>query len=364
MPGIVVKLTGVAKEWYIYSDNTHTNKDVLLLPYISNIYLLDPSNTSWQRYLINQIKIVYQFLDFDGYHMDQVGDRGARYKYDGSYINLSETFAPFIEAVKVDMPQKDIVMNAVTQYGQKGIATSSSDFLYTEVWSPFDTYGDLGNLIQQNNTLSNNTKNTVLAAYINYDLSKSAGYFNTPSVLMANAVIFSFGGAHLELGEHMLGNEYFPNDNLRMKSDLKNALVNYYDFLVAYENLLRGGGSFNNVTLTSSDNRMVIGGWPAAQGTVTAIGKKVGSTQVIQLLNFQNSTTLNWRDNWGIQLAPALIKDAKLTLTSTTSVKKIWTASPDVIGGASRTLNFVQSGNNVSFTLPELQYWSMVVIEY
>ena len=355
---------GVQKEWYIYSDNTHTNKDVLLLPYISNIYLLDPSNTFWQQYLINQIRIVYQFLDFDGYHMDQVGDRGTRYKYDGSFINLAETFNPFIEAVRSDQPQKDIVMNAVTQYGQKGIAASSADFLYTEVWSPFDSYSDLANLIQQNNTLSNNTKNTVLAAYINYALSKNQGYFNTPSVLMANAVIFAFGGAHIELGEHMLGNEYFPNDNLNMKSDLKSALVNYYDFLVAYENLLRGGGSFNNITLSSSDNKMVIGSWPAAQGAVSVTGKKVGNTQVIQLINFKNSTTLNWRDNTGIQAPPAIIKDSELIFTSDAPVKKLWTASPDIIGGSSRSLNFVQTGNKVSFTLPELQYWSMVVVEY
>ena len=355
---------GVLKEWYLYSDNTHTNKDLLSLPFISNIYLLDPSNTSWQQYLINQIKIVYQFLDFDGYHMDQVGDRGSRYTYDGAFLNLAETFKPFIEAIRSDEPHKDIVMNAVAQYGQKGIASASTDFLYTEVWSPFDTYSDLGNLIQQNNALSSNSKNTVLAAYLNYDLSKNKGYFNTPSVLMANAVIFSFGGAHLELGEHMLGNEYFPNENLSMKSDLKSALVNYYDFLVAYENLLRGGGSFNNVSLVSSDIKMVVGGWPASEGAVSVTAKKVGSTQVIQLINFKNSTTLNWRDNSGIQVAPAIIKDAKLILTSNTPVKKLWTASPDVIGGASRALAFVQTGDKVNFILPELQYWSMVVMEY
>ena len=181
---------------------------------------------------------------------------------------------------------------------------------------------------------------------------------------MANAVIFSFGGAHLELGEHMLGNEYFPNENLSMKSDLKSALVNYYDFLVAYENLLRGGGSFNNVSLVSSDIKMVVGGWPASEGAVSVTAKKVGSTQVIQLINFKNSTTLNWRDNSGIQVAPAIIKDAKLILTSKTPVKKLWTASPDVIGGASRALAFVQTGDKVNFILPELQYWSMVVMEY
>jgi len=357
---------GVQKEWYVYTDNTHVNRDFhpLSAPFLSNIYLLDPSNPAWQQYLEIENRKVYQFLDFDGFHMDQLGDRGARYTYDGTFLNLSLTFKPFIDAVKADEPQKDIVMNAVSQYGQKGIAESSADFLYTEVWSPFDSYSDLSNLIQQNNTYSNNTKNTVLAAYINYDLANNKGYFNTPSVLMTNAVIFGFGGAHLELGEHMLGKEYFPNNNLSMKDDLKSALVNYYDFLVAYQNLLRNGGTFNNVTLTSSDNNMLIGAWPPSHGMVAAIGKKVENTQVIHLINFKNSATQNWRDNAGIQAEPVLIKDSKLMLTSEAAVKKIWMASPDVIGGASRSLNFVQTGNKVSFVLPELKYWDMIVVEY
>lgn len=357
---------GVQKEWYVYSDNTHINRDFhpLSAPFLSNIYLLDPSNPAWQQYLEIGNRKVYQFLDFDGFHMDQLGDRGARYTYNGSFLNLSLTFKPFIDAVKADEPQKDIVMNAVSQYGQKGIAESSADFLYTEVWSPFDSYSDLSNLIQQNNTYSNNTKNTVLAAYMNYDLAKNKGYFNTPSVLMTNAVIFAFGGAHLELGEHVLGKEYFPNNNLSMKDDLKSALVNYYDFLVAYQNLLRNGGTFNHVTLTSSDNKMLIGAWPPSQGMMATFGKKVENTQVIHLINFKNSATQNWRDNAGIQPEPVLIKDAKLILTSEAAVKKIWMASPDVIGGASRPLNFLQTGNKVSFVLPELKYWDMLMVEY
>jgi dextranase len=357
---------GVQKEWYVYTDNTHVNRDFhpLSSPFLSNIYLLDPSNTSWQKYIEAQNRIVYQYLNFDGYHMDQLGDRGTRYKYDGTNLVLSQTYKPFIESVKADEPQKYIVMNAVNQYGQQGIASASSDFLYTEVWSPFDAYSDLANLIKQNNTLSNNTKNTILAAYMNYDLANNIGYFNTPSVLMTDAIIFAFGGAHLELGEHMLGKEYFPNDNLKMKDDLKSALVNYYDFLVGYQNLLRDGGNFNTVTISSSDNKIGLSIWPEYQGKVTVIGKKVDNKQVIHLINFTNSTTQNWRDNNGIQVIPGLIQNAAMVLTSDIAIKRMWIASPDFIGGASRSINFSQSGNCVSFILPELKYWDMLVIEY
>jgi dextranase len=357
---------GVQKEWYIFKDIAHTNKDFhpLSSPFLSNIYLLDPSNIAWQTYIENENKIVYQYLDFDGFHMDQLGDRGSRFTYDGRFLDLSKTFKPFINAIKADEPDKDIVMNAVSQYGQQGIAEAVSDFLYTEVWSPFDSYNDLANLIKQNNTYSNNTKNTVLAAYMNYDLANNKGYFNTPSVLMTNAVIFAFGGSHLELGEHMLGKEYFPNDNLAMKDDLKKLLPAYYDFLVAYQNLLRDGGTFNDVSLSSYDGTLPIAKWPASQGKIACFGKRVGNSQVIHLINFKDSKTSNWRDNDGIQIAPALVKDAKLVLTSDALVKKIWVASPDITGAASRSINFAQSGNEVSFILPELKYWSMIVVEY
>ncbi len=358
---------GVAKEWYVYNDANHGTKDFHPLPsppFLSNIYLLDPSNTSWQQYLKNENQKVYQNLAFDGFHMDQLGGRGTKYKYNGSVLNLADTYKPFINAVKADEPNKDIVMNAVSQYGQTGIAQSAAGFLYTEVWDPYNSYTDLANIIKANNTYSNNTKNTVLAAYMNYDLANNKGFFNTASVIMTNAVIFAFGGSHLEMGEHMLGKEYFPNDNLEMKEDLKKAMVSYYDFLVAYQNLLRDGGSFNTVSLASLDGKTNPSSWPNNQGAVSVVAKKVGSSQVVHLINFKNSKTSNWRDNTGIQVAPVQIKNAKLSLTADGAVKKIWCASPDNLGGVSRSLNFNQVENEVSFTLPELQYWSMVVVEY
>ncbi|MCF8346867.1 MAG: glycoside hydrolase family 66 protein, partial [Bacteroidales bacterium] len=236
---------GVSEEWYVYTDKTHTNRDFhpLSSPFLSNIYMLDPANTNWQEYILRENQVVYDHLDFDGFHMDQLGDRGTRFKYNGTSLNLAQTYEPFIEAAKADAPEKKNVMNAVNQYGQQGISAAPTDFLYTEVWSPNDTYKDLSNIIRINENYGAGAKNTVLAAYVNYDLANNKGYFNTASVLMTDAVIFAFGGSHLELGEHMLGKEYFPNDNLDMKADLIQALVRYYDFMTAYQNLLRDGGS-------------------------------------------------------------------------------------------------------------------------
>lgn len=360
---------GVSDQWYIYTDQAHSIKDEFDLPnppFKSNIYLLDPSNVNWQQYITEKNNDVYAVFDFDGYHIDQLGDRNKNlYTYSGTSVNLASTFKPFIEAMKVGAPEKRLVMNAVNQYGQQGgIAEASTDFLYTEVWSPNEGYKDLATIINNNDTYSSSTKKTVLAAYMDYNLASSSGYFNTPGVLFTDAVIFAFGGSHIELGEHMLGQEYFPNDNLQMKADLTNSIVQYYDFLVAYENLLKDGGTFNTPAISSADNQIVLNNWPPQSNSISIVGKNFDARQVIHLLNFANASTFDWRDANGTQTVPGTFQNCKFVFSASSTVKKIWYASPDVNFGTSTDIKFTQTGNSVSFTIPFLKYWDMIVIEY
>ncbi len=359
---------GVSEEWYAFKDTHHATKDKHELPqppFKSDIYVLDAGNTGWQNYIVNRNNDVYTALGFDGYHVDALGDRGSLYTYDGDPIDQAATFKPFLEAMKTAAPGKRLVMNAVNQYGQQiSIAQSPVDFLYTEVWNPNERMEDLADIIRNNDFYSGNTLKTVLAAYINYNKADNPGTFNTPGVLLADAVIFAFGGAHLELGEHMLGKEYFPNNNLQMNDELKAALLSYYDFLVAYENLLRDGGDFNQPAFTCTNGKLSLQNWPAATGAVAVQGKRVGNRQVFHLLNFTNANSLNWRDTDGTQPKPVLAEGAALKFTADGTVKKLWLASPDIDHGVAHSLEFTQSGNEVAFTLPSILYWDMLVAEY
>lgn len=359
---------GVQEEWYAFKDASHSQKDKHELPkpfFKSDIFVLDAGNTQWQQYLAAKNADVYATLDFDGYHVDALGDRGSLYTFGGQAINQQATFKPFLEAMKGAAPAKKLVMNAVNQWGQQAsISQSPVDFLYTEVWGPNENYADLATIITNNDFYGGQDKRTVLAAYINYNKANNPGYFNTPAVLLADAVIFAFGGAHLELGEHMLGKEYFPNKNLQMNDELKIALVKYYDFLVAYENLLRDGGSFNAPQLVCTNGKLSLANWPAATGKVAVQGKMVGNRQVLHLLNFSNAQSLNWRDTDGTMAKPVTVESAELTLTTTGTVKKLWLASPDINHGVAMPLTFTTVGNTISFTLPSLQYWDMLVAEY
>lgn len=357
---------GVQESWYMYKDATHTTKAVLDLPGFlkSPIYLLDPSNTNWQQYIAARNNDMYAVYNFDGYHIDQLGDWGTVYNYNGGVINLANSFNPFIQSMKTLNAGKRLVFNAVNQFGQQGsIATAPVDFLYSEVWGPNENYSDLATFILNNNNYSSNSKKTVLAAYMNYNKANNPGTFNTPGVLLTNAVIFAFGGSHIELGEHMLGKEYFPNSNLQMNDALKKAIVVYYDFLTAYQNLLRDGGTFNSPSVSCTNGKMNLSAWPPQNGKVAFQGKLIGSKQVLHFINFANASTFDWRDTNGTQTTPSSIGDANIEVNYSGTATKVWVASPDINFGIPQQLSFTQNGNVVKFTLPSLQYWDMIVIE-
>ncbi|MBN8851722.1 MAG: cycloisomaltooligosaccharide glucanotransferase [Sphingobacteriales bacterium 50-39] len=358
---------GVSDQWYMYTDQQHQvwAGYRLSAPFKSNIWLTNPGNPAWQQYIAGRTKDMYDVYAFDGYHVDQVGDLGTMYDYNGNVIDVATGFGSFLAAMKSYAPSKRLVMNAVNQFGQQGnIAKAPVDFLYTEVWAPNEGFSDLARIITDDYSWSGNTKKPVLTAYMNWNLANNPGYFNTPGVLLADAVIFAFGGAHLEMGDHMLCKEYFPNDNLKMKPDLQQAIVRYYDFLTGYENLLRDGGAFNNPGLVSVDGKISLNNWPPQNGSISMIGKDMGSRQVIHLINFSSAASFDWRDTNGSQTVPATYSNLSFILTTTKPVSKLWMASPDVDGGVLKEISFTRNGNAISFILPSLTYWDMIVAEY
>lgn len=356
---------GVSDTWGLYRDGSHTQR------YFNGgfpgsweatgLNIMDPANTGWRSYLLAEHDKVYNAtnLHFDGWHVDQLGDPGTVYTYNGQQTYPDLGFGSFLTAAKNARSDKALVMNAVNQYGQNTISQAPVNFLYTEVWSGNEEYVNLGSIIQQNQSLKSNL-NTVLAAYVNKGRSESPGTFNDASVMMADAVIFAFGGAHIELGEHMLGNEYFPNSNLQMSAPLQKDIQAYYDFAVAYENVLRDGRTFNNVTLSGGSN---VRYWPPVQGKVATVGASWNGKQVFHLLNFTQAQTLNWRDNGAVQPVPGVINNLSLNFPYSTSINKIWVASPDFNNGLPQPVTFQQSNGVVTFQVPQLKYWSMVVVE-
>ena len=354
---------GVKDQWYLYKDQRHSKKDCLNMSsdWKSDIYLTDPNNTDWQKYLAAQNKDVYEHFDFDGYHIDQVGNRGTVYDFYGNTVNLPSGFANFIKAMKQAEPGKRLVMNAVANYGQLNIAnTGDVDFLYSELWGGESQFADLLSILNQNRSYRPGA-GQVYAAYMDYECNDKSE-FNTPGVLLTDAVMFAIGADHLELGDHMLCHEYFPNSHLAMSDDLKSQLVCYYDFFTAYEDLLRVEGQQNDDDIYTTSSDVTIANWPPRLGTVTAYTKTVDDKKVVNLLNFVNANSLSWRDLKGDMPEPQQINGLTLAVKAG-NVKRIWVASPDCYGGVAQELHFEKNGDRVVFTVPMLKYWSMIVIE-
>jgi dextranase len=350
--------------WGLYTDPSHAGRYAITgLPSsweTTTLPLQDPGNAAWRTYLLARHSDVYDAgFGFDGWHVDQIGDPGAVYNYAGQAVNLPQGFASMLTDAKAARPTKALVMNAVDNFGQPQIAPAPVDFVYTEMWTNHEGYADIASTIQANEGASGGKRN-VMAAYVNRAKSNSTGYFNDASILMADAVMFAFGGAHIELGEHLLGNEYFPNSNLQMSPRLQQSITSYYDFLTGYENLLRGDGrTFNTVALAGTN----VQAWPPAQGKIASVGATVGNRQVFHLLNFTQAQTLSWRDNNQVQPEPTTRTNLSLSFPLATPVTRLWVASPDVNGGTPQDVTFTQAGGTVAFTLPSLKYWTMVVAE-
>ncbi len=353
---------GVLPAWGLYYNSNHTNQWGYTLPvsWASSLQVEDPANTAWQNLLWGNESNLFQAIPYDGWHIDQLGDPGTVYDYNGNMVNLGAAFGPYITAAKAQL-NVNMVMNAVANFGQQSIATAPVDFLYTEVWDPYRTFNDLTGLISSNNTYGNNKLATVFAGYINLGNSGSAGTFNTPGVLLADAAIFSAGGSHIELGDHMLCNPYFPNSSLRMSCGLEQNMIQYYDFLTAYENLLRDSIAASSVSLQTTGSSAL--STTAATGKIWVQSNQRNNTQIFQLINLVSANTINWRDSFGTQVAPTGISNIPLSFTDTNVITKLYCASPDYNNGLPTPLSYTRSGNTITFSLPSLLYWTMVVAE-
>ncbi|MGN7178227.1 glycoside hydrolase family 66 protein [Cytobacillus sp. SAFR-174] len=356
---------GLPQEWLLFKDPNQTLIDAHPLPddWKSNIMIMNPTNPWWQDYIIEKHHNVYEHLPFDGWHIDQLGNRGEVYNEWGDPISISDSFQPFLEKIKQQLPEKTAVVNAVNQYGQSSIASASPAFLYTEVWDEYKYYADLKKILDENASLSSRFQSSVLAAYMNYDHSNQTGEFNEAGILLTNSVIFANGGAHLELGEHMLSKEYFPHNQLSLSGNLKRKLIRYYDFLTAYENLLRDHVSSSSIDITSLDEMPLSKDEPK-QGQVWVLAKQAENRKVVHFINFLEATSMEWRDTNASQPLPSKRSSLRFQIKNERNIVKLWFTTPDYPSIKPISIPFKRAGDTITFTLPSLTYWDMLVIEY
>jgi dextranase len=347
------KDTGASENYKISSASDYQKLDLILA---------NPLSEEWQLWLTSQIRKVFARLNWDGWHIDQLGNFNS---YPTLYNSVGTTadwgtfgngFGYIITDAHNNNPDKRFVMNAVDDYGSSEIAGSGdTDFLYSEVWGSIGTtYQNIANYIKQ--TITTYKKNLVLAAYMNRGKSGSSGVFNTPAVLLTDAVIFGNGASHIELGEHMLCNEYFPNSNLSVSADLQNRLLGFYDSYVSVLNFLHG--AWGSDAITSSTHTLAT---DYSTGKITFIEKESSYGIAISLINFIGTNSDQWRDDNQTQAEPTPQSNIQLKIAGTCTYTKAYIIHCD---SSCKWEQTSLSGTNGAWevTVDSLRVWDVVVL--
>jgi len=375
--------SGVRREWGLFrkpgAEDQDRHEGLPASWAAQTLYLFDPASPDWQRYHFARQRDVFTHFAFDGYHVDSLGNRGKLFTADGKPVDLAATFTPYLNAAKRQLKTR-VVFNCVSAYGLEAVARGADvDFLYAELWDDpgLRTYADIASLTERVRGWTK--KPIVYAAYLNrrYAETTPGGTrraFNPASVLLADAVIFASGAAHIELGDaaEMLATEYFPNRNLRLTDTLKADLVRYYDFAVAYQNLLRDPG-------VRADPRLNVvsgGGGTAAPplstdgrpGAVWALPRRhPKGAAVVHLINLTAIPSPDWRDNDATYPDPPVLKDVRLRvygLPPGAPRRRVWCASPDAADGRPVALAATPGrdagGAYLAVTVPRLHRWTML----
>lgn len=358
---------GISPEWGLYKDRRHMEQDVHDLSgagwETEKLWLFNPANEDWQNHFIEQHRELLKAYPFDGLQMDSLGNRNApRYDYYGQELQLDQTYASFLKRLDEELDTR-ILFNSVGGYGLSPMLNSGCyDMAYMEVW-PGDCkdYLSLKTALDQMYASTKGRKGSVIAAYMDYDVMKGEP-FNLPGILYTDAILMASGGSHLELGDTgMLSSEYYPGNSLRISAALEKRLRTWYSFMTAYENCLRGPGLTEQAARTFADGKPTCA--DAQPGTVFSFTKRRGDTDILHLINFEGASTSSWVDSRGVQTAPVIKRQVTVTQSVDRRPETVWMASPDYQKGIMKKLDFTYEDGTVTFTLPYLEYWDMVVIQ-
>ncbi|WP_410511668.1 glycoside hydrolase family 66 protein [Paenibacillus sp. BR2-3] len=498
-------ISGVSPTWGMYNDSNHQSQ--LGFDFVDNnpntdMWLFNPANTDWQNHIFGQYRDMINTAQFDGIHLDQMGERPDPYDYNGNKIDLDNSFSGFVNNLRTNLNSNGLSNKAVTFNNVDGASNgwafndvtknANTDFSYAEIWGAAPNYIDLKDLV---NTAKKNNgqKAMVLAAYMNYeentgtryeaesaalngvtvntnhpgytgsgfvegfgdagdyvqftinvpesghyalvfnyandtgtnnsrslyvdgsfvkqlkyfldqenwdtwkfdeyaevDLqpgthtvklqmdSSDTGFLNLdsltlgtldePSVRLTEAALAASGAFHIEMGEgdQMLGHPYFPNRSKQMRSGLKEATKDYYNFITGYENLLYDADVFNS----DSGNQFVeiAGQSVSGQGEADKIWqmvKRSNNYDIVHLINLKNNDT-NWRNSAS---TPSTLTNlsTKVYVGNDENISGVYLASPDINMGETQSLAYTtgtdSKGKYISFTLPSLQYWDMIYMK-
>jgi dextranase len=306
--------------------------------------LMDPSmGRPWAQHLLRECDRALENLPFDGLHIDQYGDPKEAWDRSGERVDLPAAFGDFIRSARERFPGKTVLFNAVGNWPIDVLAASPEHFEYIEVWPPKSGLLDLREIVQGARKLSGG-RPVVIALYLPA---------NRPAnVLLADALIFACGGSRIELGEgaQLLADPYFPKHQW-IPEDLRRDLRRLYDFAVRYEEWI---GPF----IADAPELQV-----DAPAEVCWVARQSPTAAVVSLVNLAG---LDPAPRWDEALHfPTPLRDVPVSIAAAGKPKRVLSAGPEApIESAPVELDFSYSPGWISLTLPALDLWRVIAIEW
>lgn len=165
---------GVDADWRLKYRSDDTDWKFMMLPGRpdTNLWIMDPSNADWRSHMTAAYQDQIDTFGFDGTHLDQLGNwgdgaaDGGMKDVSGNPVDIPIGFRDLIAETKTETG-KVVGFNAVDGFAGSTLASSSSDYLYTELWENHETYSEVQSYLAEQRA-SSGGKAAVTAAYANY----------------------------------------------------------------------------------------------------------------------------------------------------------------------------------------------------
>lgn len=319
-------------EWGLYDED---GSPLLFEDFLG---LMDPTkNSKWCQHLDNECNKVLENTSFDGLHIDQYGDPKKAWSFDGEEIDLPKAFVDFINYQKETI-DGSVVFNAVGNWPVDKLAKSKADLMYIEVWEPTPKFLDLQEIVENARKLSGK-KPVVIPIYIKKE--------NWVNVLLADAVITSSGGTHLEIGDgnYLLSDPYFPKSEKLSITQLSQ-LRRYWDFIIAYQAVFGPKAENSNLEVFVDSDE------------IQMISRRKDNLLAVNFIHF------NKNDKWTVpQLEKQILYGTEIKIKIENKITNIYVASPDQDDWTLLPLPYQFEEGILLCSIPSIKYWSTLIIE-
>lgn len=358
--------------WALYNSN---QKPFVFIDvfYIMNI----EKDSPWRDHLIGEYRKAIAQMGFAGIHMDTYGFPKTAYSHLGAepkLIRLDQEIPSLIGQTRAELMDANrdpyLIFNNVGNWPVYSTATTGQDAVYIEVWSPYERYSHITQLIYEARIFANSDKPIILAAYLEPFRKDSRERAMTAARILTAAIV-SNGAYHLLQGENqaVLTQGYY-SDYTRL-SDIDAAILRRYnDFMIRYLDLFYDP-ELRNVSMTHMgwDNyeyrcpsHPVSTYGEAGKLWLTIREKK--SRKCLYFVNLCGCEDDYW--NRGKE-TPGPQENVQIVVQVDSPVKGVYAASPDDESMQAQAVPYTdfenEKGAFIEFFIPKIDRWHIVWID-